>query len=173
MVYLLNIINDLTKQDIILIILVLTLLIITIILLSYIKILKNNNLQNKDITDLEKEIDNKDATMELTNLQEDVKELEQKAKEHEVKMTPYEEEQEEKAIISYDELLKRSSNVSIGYSSFSNEDDVLVKQVDLNNTGKIELDPIQKEINSKVRIINYEHEEAFLNALKELKNMLN
>lgn len=176
MSYLLNILQNLNEKDIVIMILLITLLIIIVILLTYIKLLKNKKESIEDITiknDLVKPEDNASVTKELTELETEAKELEQLAKGHEVKMTPYEEEQEEKAIISYDELLQKSSNVSIGYSSFSNEDDVVVKQVDLNNTGKIELDPIQKELNSKVRIINYEHEEEFLNALKQLKNMLN
>lgn len=175
MSYLLNILQDLNEKDIVIIILLFTLLIIIVILLTYIKLLKNkqkieeNNLNEESI----KKQSSTSVAKELVELESEAKELEQLAKGHEVKMTPYEEEQEEKAIISYDELLEKSSNVSIGYSSCSNEDDIVVKQVDLNNTGKIELDPIQREINSKVRIINYEHEEEFLAALKQLKNMLN
>lgn len=175
MSYLLNILQDLNEKDIVIIILLFTLLIIIVILLTYIKLLKNkqkiekNNL-NKESINIE---DSTSVAKELVEFEREAKELEQLAKGHEVKMTPYEEEQEEKAIISYDELLEKSSNVSIGYSSCSNEDDIVVKQVDLNNTGKIELDPIQRELNSKVRIINYEHEEEFLAALKQLKNMLN
>ena len=176
MSYLLNIFQDLNEKDVAIMILLITLLIIIVILLTYIKLLKNKQKSPNEIpvkTDIIEATDNAYVTQELTELESEAKELEQLAKGHEVKMTPYEEEQEEKAIISYDELLEKSSNVSIGYSSFSNEDDIVVKQVDLSNTGKIELDPIQKELNSKVRIINYEHEEEFLNALKQLKNMLN
>lgn len=193
--YLLNIMQNLNENDIVIIILLLTFLIIIVILLTYIKLLKHKQLsqeqinikkenlednnikesiiEENNIEENNKEQENKSVTKELTELGMEIKELEELAKVETIKMTPYEEEQEEKAIISYDELLQKSSNVSIGYSNFTNEDDIIVKQVDLNNTGKIELDPIQKEINSKVRIINYEHEEDFLKALKQLNNMLN
>ena len=173
--YLLNIIQNLNEKDLAIVILLLTFLIIIVILLTYIKLLKNKQSSQEKISVKEetKEKDNQIATQELTELGAEIKELEELAKTNVIEMTPYEEEQEEKAIISYDELLQKSSNVSIGYCSFTNEDDIIVKQVDLNNTGKIELDPIQKAINSKVRIINYDHEEEFLKALKQLNNMLN
>ena len=84
-------------------------------------------------------------------------------------MTPYEVEQEEKAIISYDELVKQNDNVSIEYQDMDKPNpDVDIKQVDLEKTGRIELDPIKKALNSKVENNQYEHEEEFLDALKGL-----
>ena len=84
-------------------------------------------------------------------------------------MTPYEVEQEEKAIISYDELVKQNDNVSIEYQDQDEiNPEVDIKQVDLEKTGKIELDPIKKALNSKVENTPYEHEEEFLDALKGL-----
>ena len=86
-----------------------------------------------------------------------------------VDMTPYEVEQEEKAIISYDELVKQNDNVSIEYQDMDKPNpDVDIKQVDLEKTGRIELDPIKKALNSKVENNQYEHEEEFLDALKGL-----
>ena len=110
----------------------------------------------------EKEIDLLSLTKELETIREPRSQL-----------TEFEAEQEEKAIISYEELLQRTNNVSIEYKDTNEDDDILVKQVDLENTGKIELDPIKKEINSKVSIASYEHEEEFLKALKQLQNFLN
>ncbi len=102
------------------------------------------------------------------------KELESLPKEEKtIELTSYEAEQEEKAIISYEELLAKSKMASISYSDESRSDDIFVKKVDLENTGKIELDPIKKEINSKVPVLLYEHEEEFLKALKQLQNLLN
>lgn len=97
-------------------------------------------------------------------------ELESLPKERKVNMTPYEEEQEEKAIISYDELIHQKEE-QINYSNEmkSSENDVLVKQVDLEKTTKIEL-PSQKE--SKESVV-YAHEEDFLQSLKDLQNVLN
>ena len=113
------------------------------------------------------------SNQEMVDLQSITKDLESKQNEKNIDFTPYEEEQEERAIISYDELVEASNNVSINYSEEKNIDDVLIKKVDLDNTGKIELDPIKKELNSKVEIVSYEHEEAFLKALKQLQSLLN
>ena len=112
------------------------------------------------------------SNQEMVDLQSITKDLESKQNEKNIDFTPYEEEQEERAIISYDELVEASKNVSINYSEEKNIDDVLIKKVDLDNTGKIELDPIKKELNSKVEIVSYEHEEAFLKALKQLQSLL-
>lgn len=120
------------------------------------------------------EIVNKDETnQEMVNLQSITKDLENKQNEKTIDFTSYEAEQEEKAIISYDELLEANKKVSINYSEEKNIDDVLVKKIDLDNTGKIELDPIKKELNSKVELVSYEHEEDFLKALKQLQSLLN
>ena len=88
-------------------------------------------------------------------------------------MTPYEVEQEEKAIISYDELKKQNDNVSIEYQEQEEiNPEVDIKQVDLEKTGKIELDPIKKALNSKVDNSQYGHEEEFLDTLKQLNDLL-
>ncbi|MGN1337679.1 MAG: hypothetical protein ACI4WW_04310 [Candidatus Coprovivens sp.] len=134
----------------------------------------------EEIETLDEEITNGDineevpiSISELENLQSLTKELELAPKMKAVNLTQYEVEQEERAIISYDELISKSDNVSIVYSDTNTNDNVLVKKVDLEKTGKIELDPIKKEINSRVNVISYEHEESFLNALKDLQDLLN
>lgn len=147
---------------------------------------KNNEIKEEDIKELVKEDKQvipdfykpseeniEKSNQEMVDLQSITKDLESKQNEKNIDFTPYEEEQEEKAIISYDELVEASKNVSINYSEEKNIDDVLIKKVDLDNTGKIELDPIKKELNSKVEIVSYEHEEAFLKALKQLQSLLN
>ena len=110
---------------------------------------------------------------ELEDLQSITREIELNPIVKKSSLTQYEAEQEERAIISYDELLAKSDNVSIVYSDSKADDDILVKKVDLEQTGKIELDPIKKQLNSKVTVMSYDHEEAFLNALKDLSNFLN
>lgn len=108
------------------------------------------------------------------DLQNITHELETMPKERKINMTPYEAEQEEKAIISYDELVSQSSNGGISYSdTTSYPDNVVVKQVDLEKTGKLDLGSVEKEASSKIDIMKYEHEEAFLEALKQLQNILN
>ena len=81
----------------------------------------------------------------------------------------YEKDQEEKAIISYDELLQRQNKYAVNYEKEEIIDDLVVKKVDLN-------DLVNKDEQVKikeVRVISYEKEEAFLNALKELNSLLN
>lgn len=92
-------------------------------------------------------------------------ELETMPRERKVNMTPYEEEQEEKAIISYDELVNQR-NEDINYSNEykKNENDILVKQADLDKTKKVDL----SEIDNK----DYKHEEEFLKSLKDLQEVL-
>lgn len=133
-----------------------------------------------EVLDLDGEIPNGDineevpiSISELEDLHSITRELELAPKMKAVNLTQYETEQEERAIISYDELIAKSDNVSIVYSDTDNNDNVLVKKVDLEKTGKIELDPIKKELNSKVNVISYDHEESFLNALKDLQDLLN
>ncbi len=103
---------------------------------------------------------------DLLDLQDITRELEKVPKEKTINMTDYETKQEEEAIISYDELISRKSE-SLRYDENTNDylDDVIVKQVDLNSTSKREL--IDDEIG------NYEHEEAFLEALKQLQKIMN
>lgn len=83
----------------------------------------------------------------------------------------YEEEQEEKAIISYDELLERTNEWAINYTEEENiAEDLTIKKVDLNNLVNKEIS-LKPEL--KVSVISYEKEEAFLAALKELQQILN
>ncbi len=94
-----------------------------------------------------------------------------------IDMTSYEEEQEQKAIISYDELLKEANKKQLNYTEEKLVDDCIpVKKIDLNN---ILNEPIINDINvidkeeKKLNLFHYEQEEAFLKALKELNELLN
>ena len=98
------------------------------------------------------------------DLESITKELEIIPREKNIELTPYEEEQESKAIISYDELVNNQLNNEVNYSETSKEHDVQIKQVDLEKTGNIE---IVREGKS-----NYSHEEEFLNDLKDLQKKL-
>ena len=81
----------------------------------------------------------------------------------------YEKDQEEKAIISYDELVNHKTGYAINYEKEEVLDDVVVKKVDLNDLVNTN---IRDEIKD-VRVISYQKEEAFLSALKELNSILN
>lgn len=95
---------------------------------------------------------------DTTELQNITKELEKAPKDRNVEMTAYEAEQEEKAIISYDELVKHSKE--------SNEEDIEVNdkvsefEIKNDNDDTFEFDDL------------YRHEEGVLKALKELNNLL-
>ena len=83
-----------------------------------------------------------------------------------VTFTSYEKEQEEKAIISYDELLSNTGKFNLNYSNEEQKGDLLVKQFDLENlTVKA---PEENEIKETIHLLSLEREEEFLKALKEL-----
>lgn len=130
-----------------------------------ITIAKNEELKVKN-----KETEDQEIMKEANDLLEIAAALEQ-AEPNNVNLNRYEEEQEEKAIISYDELLERTNEWAINYSEEENiAEDLTVKKVDLNNLVNKEIS-LKPEI--KVAVISYEKEEAFLRALKELQQLLN
>ncbi len=85
-----------------------------------------------------------------------------------IDMTAYEEEQEQKAIISYDELLKEKNKKQISYDEERLIDDCIP-------TKKINLTEIISDQNNipEATIFHYEKQEAFLQTLKELNRLLN
>lgn len=86
-----------------------------------------------------------------------------------IKLTSYEEEQENNAIISYDELLNTKQLKIIGYDDeyVSNNDEIEVKKFDLKSISKSDEDS-----HLEVKLLSYEKEEAFLQALKQLQQNL-
>lgn len=117
-----------------------------------------------------KQIEDQEIMKEANDLLEIAAALEQ-AEPNNSNLNRYEEEQEEKAIISYDELLERTNEWAINYSEEESiAEDLTVKKVDLNNLVNKEIS-LKPEI--KVSVISYEKEEAFLAALKELQHLLN
>lgn len=106
-----------------------------------------------DPLELTRSINIVNDTMELKNI---TKELESIPKERKVNMTSYEAEQEEKAIISYDELLNQNKDVIIETSDISSESEVDVNKV----------------LDNVVVTTSYAHEEKVLESLKALLNTL-
>jgi len=89
-----------------------------------------------------------------------------------IELTSYEEEQENNAIISYEELVKSKNTNTINYDSdYKYDSDEL-------NVRKIQIDEYkisekhEKEIELKVKLMHYDKEEAFLEALKQLQQNL-
>lgn len=127
-----------------------------------------NNVEAKKIEQ------NKNSDQEILKEANDLLEIAaalEQAEPNNINLNRYEEEQEEKAIISYDELLERTNEWAINYSEEESiAEDLTVKKVDLNNLVNKEIS-LKPEI--KVSVISYEKEEAFLAALKELQHLLN
>lgn len=110
-----------------------------------------------------------DEEGELLDLEGLTKKLQQEESER-VTCTEYEKDQEEKAIISYDELLQKHNKYAINYEKEEVMDDLIVKKVDLNDLVNKNSEEV---IETEVRAISYQKEEDFLRALKELNSLLN
>ncbi|MBE6154242.1 MAG: hypothetical protein E7163_01530 [Firmicutes bacterium] len=149
---------------------VLTLMLLIITLIYFIK---ENTDDEIIFTNNKKEEDKKEIVIETKEL-DDLKaitEALENAEPSAINLNKYEEEQEEKAIISYEELLNKKNDFAINYSEEENiYEDLTIKKIDLDNL--LNKDVIVKpEI--KVSVISYEKEEAFLEALKKLQQKLN
>ncbi len=143
--------------DIVFFFAVLILMILVITLIYFININKNELKDNKHLEET--------AEMKI------VKELKENMKKSEptINFTNYEKDQEDKAIISYDELLHKNTNYALNYEKEEMHDDLLVKKVDLENlVSKSSVDTPSIE----VRVISFAKEEAFLEALKQLQKEL-
>ena len=142
--------------DIIFFFAVLILMILIVTLIYFIKI--NNETEEKDL--------------EETQEMKIAKELRDSMKNSEptIKFTDYEKDQEDKAIISYDELLnKETNNYELNYETEEMHDDLSVKKVDLDNLVNKNNNTVS---NIEVRLISFQKEEAFLEALKRLQKEL-
>ena len=163
-----NFLKTLSFVDVVFFFAVLALMLLVIVLIYFLRendIELNNNIFPNDFNKPDIE-ENK----EMASLKEITEALEQ-AEPSTINLNKYEEEQEEKAIISYDELLKRKNDFAINYSDEDVfDDDLIVKKVDLDNL--VNKDIVEKP-KIKVSVISYEKEEAFLKALKQLQQKLN
>lgn len=116
----------------------------------------------------------------IEDLQSLTKELETIPRERTIKMTPYEAEQEETAIISYDELVKQNDKTQEIDFIPADEVDAAVAQVDNNlEVPFAEEVTITEDVPVKEEIIIddivdtvYSHEEGFLKSLKSLQNSM-
>lgn len=102
---------------------------------------------------------------------ENVKEtLEKDYKPNNIDLTDYEKEQEESAIISYEELIKNKDKINISYDKNykSETEEIDVKKIVLSDKGIKE----NNDTKLDVKLMNYDKEEAFLVALKQLQKNL-
>lgn len=185
-------IKYLTMVDIIFFVAVLTLLILIVTLIYFININKSvfeddiippssGNKDNNNKTEIENIIneisnnikpereeydDEEGELLDLNSLTEKLKQEE----EDRIDVTEYEKDQEEKAIISYEELINKHHNYALNYEKEEVFDDVIVKKIDLNNLVNKNN---EEAYESEGRVISYKREEDFLKALKELNSLLN
>lgn len=171
--------------------------IITLICLviSLIYILKTEKLEQEDKDVFEEgPLDtSKDEEIDLQNIVNIIDENPKPL----VDMTAYEEEQEQKAIISYDELIKAAQAGSLSYDNEELVDDVIpVKKIQVSpmelpklkenesvisslelpqKEPKLEVDTVVSPTptTAQVKLFSYEKEEAFLKALQQLSELLN
>ena len=136
---------------------VLILIILVVTLIYFLKIYKDDEEDKKQ--------DDETAEMKI------VKEIRENMKNDDVviNFTDYEKDQEEKAIISYDELLNKSNKYGLNYEKEDVYDDLSVKKVNLDNIANKNS---EIKVNSDVRVISFAKEEAFLEALKRLQKEL-
>ncbi len=142
--------------DIVFFFAVVILMVLIVTLIYFIKI--NNDEEPKDV---------KEETAEMKIVRE-IQENSGKV-EPNVKFTDYERDQEDKAIISYDELLNKGANYSLNYETEELKDDVSIKKVNLDDLLKKQETEMPKV---DVRVISFAKEEAFLQALKQLQKEL-
>lgn len=142
--------------DIVFFFAVVILMVLIVTLIYFIKI--NNDEEQKDV---------KEETAEMKIVREIQENLGKE--EQTVKFTDYERDQEDKAIISYDELLNKGSNYTLNYEKEELKDDVSIKKVNLDDLLKKQEAETPKV---DVRVISFAKEEAFLQALKQLQKEL-
>lgn len=179
----------LTVVDIVFLMAIITLLILLVTLVYFIKINKdvfeeqkveekNSDLVEEinaiietaaleNVSEVEEYNDEKEAVLNLQDLTE---KLAANKGNEEINCDKYEQEQEAKAIISYEELLNKKNKYAINYEKEEILDDLIVKKVNLQD-----LVNVNEEIavEDEIRVISYQKEEDFLKALKELNSLLN
>lgn len=88
--------------------------------------------------------------------------------EHLEQIDEYEHEQEEKAIISYEELLKNASKLQVDYEDDEKYADLVIQKVALTEKEEKKEEQINIEIENK-NFYSYEEEEEFLDTLKQFR----
>ena len=153
-----NFIMALRFVDIVFYFSILILMILIVILIYFIKINK-----------LEEDEKNKLGETQEMKIAKELRDN-MKSSDKMIQFTDYEKDQEDKAIISYDELLnKKTNNYELNYETEEMHDDLSVKKVDLDNLVNKSNNAVS---NLEVRVISFQKEEAFLEALKRLQKEL-
>ena len=203
-----NIITDiisffktLTFVDVVFMMSIIGLIVLIVTLIYIIKVNDDEEIDTvKEIVSITSPVEEnkQEVVEEELDLSQITKELD-KSNPKVIALNDYEREQEEKAIISYDELLKtKDLQEEINYIKEQNIGDLTVKSVDVESiTRPIELPKIKAKLqeideedkieekavikpieddtprHSKTILISYTKEEEFLKALKTLESLLN
>lgn len=132
-----------------------TVVFLMVLIISLIYFIKINGKVINDST-----VKNSDDLQEIATALKDLKPI---------SFTPFEKEEEEKAIISYDELLSNTGQFELNYSNEEKNGDLLIKKVDLNNLiNDKKIDAMKID----VHLMSLSREEEFLKTLKELQKIL-
>lgn len=167
----------LTFNDILIVIL--SFVIIVLLLVIYYLIKEKNTITLED--DIIKETNNPTSTSkEVDELKALTKNIEDNYEPKTIRLTDYEEEQEENAIISYQELIKNTKGTDVNYVEENKNDEeyqnfeVKIRKIDLSDIPKRKEEVVKKEEPEfKVPMMKETLEGDFLLALKKLQKELN
>lgn len=156
----LDIVSFLKSLSLIDYVLYFAILILIVLVVSLLYLLKTTGID-------EEEIDNKDENdFDIKNAIEQISQEQPKN----IDLTEYEKEQEEKAIISYEELVNSIKRNKINYADEFNDNNISIKKIDLDNLISEEAE--DQSANYYYKQINFQHEEKYLKELKELISLL-
>lgn len=157
----LNFVKALRFVDVVFFLAVIVLIALMVTLLYFIRINDEKDTKEKA----------KEERLETTREMQIVEELKKNAPEepNTIKFTDYEKDQEDKAIISYDELLNKGTNSKISYESERTDEDISIKKINFDNVGDTKSEGQPRIV---AQVISLAKEEAFLNALKRLEKEL-
>lgn len=138
-------------------------LFLVILVVSLIYIVKNG--EEEEITESTNEFDIKETVSNLENNNPEI-----------INYTPYEEEQEQKAIISYDELIAQNQKKENLTEKIIPHNEISIKKIDLTKEPEIPNLPRKvNEIKEEEPLndnSNYQKEEIYLKNLKTFLNLL-
>ncbi len=167
-----NVINDIISVlkglSLVDYVLYISVLILIILCVALFYVIRSENLED----DIDSESLGRDAMKEKNeelDLQAIVNSIDENPK-PKIDISSYEEEQEQTAIISYDELLKKANELHLNYEEEQMVDDVIpVKKIDISSM----FSSATPQTLNEQKVFHYEREEAFLKTLKELNQLLN
>lgn len=138
--------------------------IIIILLLISVLYLNRMNKKEKEMSTINK------AKKDMIDLEAITRNIETDYRPINIELSSYEQEQENNAIISYEELVNNKDNTNVNYDETydSGNKDVDIKKVDLNDTIGVKIENEGYSVN----LMSYEKEEAFLRALRKLQSDL-